>query len=78
MTGGGSLLQGIGAVLSDETGLTVRVADDPSISISPQDRARRHDATMQAYELYKASAKTLGDAETPLSYAEQALADIHR
>ena len=29
MTGGGSLLREIGAVLSDETGLSVRIADDP-------------------------------------------------
>src|SRR5262249_25756968 len=34
---------------------TVRVEDDPSISISAQDRARRRDAMMQAYELYKTS-----------------------
>ena len=29
MTGGGSLLRGIEQVLADETGLPVRVADDP-------------------------------------------------
>jgi photosystem II stability/assembly factor-like uncharacterized protein len=39
-----------------ETTKTVRVEDDPSVSISAQDRARRHAAVMQAYELYKAAA----------------------
>jgi photosystem II stability/assembly factor-like uncharacterized protein len=34
----------------------LHVVDDPAISISAQDRARRHEATMKAYELYKASA----------------------
>jgi photosystem II stability/assembly factor-like uncharacterized protein len=40
---------------------TVRVEDDPSISISAPDRARRHDALVKAYELYK---KSVEEAQT--------------
>ena len=40
---------------------TVRVEDDPSISISAQDRARRHDALMKAYELLQ---KSVEEAQT--------------
>ena len=39
-----------------EAAKTVRVEDDPSIVISPQDRTRRRDAMMKAYDLYRASA----------------------
>jgi hypothetical protein len=35
---------------------TVRVEDDPSIVISPQDRAKRREAITKAYDLYRASA----------------------
>ena len=35
---------------------TVRVEDDPSIVISAQDRTRRRDPMMKAYDLYRASA----------------------
>ena len=34
MTGGGSLLRGIDDLLADETGLPVRVADDPMICVA--------------------------------------------
>jgi photosystem II stability/assembly factor-like uncharacterized protein len=40
---------------------TVHVDDDPSIVISPEDRARRRDAIMKAYDLYALSA---ADAQT--------------
>jgi rod shape-determining protein MreB len=34
MTGGGSLLRDISGVLQDETGLPVRVADDPMLCVA--------------------------------------------
>ncbi len=40
---------------------TVHVQDDPAITISAQDRSRRHEALMKAYELYKA---VVADAQT--------------
>jgi len=40
---------------------TVRVADDSSVVISTQDRTRRHEALMKAYELYQQS---VADAQT--------------
>ena len=49
---------------------SVRVDDDPSISITAQDRARRHDALMKAYELYKTSvaeAQTVRDLRANLN-----------
>jgi photosystem II stability/assembly factor-like uncharacterized protein len=39
-----------------EISKAVRVEDDPAISISVEDRARRHEAVMRAYDLYRASA----------------------
>ncbi len=44
-----------------EVAKTVRVDDDPSVSISPQDRARRHESMMKAYDLYLAAS---ADAQT--------------
>jgi photosystem II stability/assembly factor-like uncharacterized protein len=49
---------------------TVRVDDDPSITITAQDRARRHEALMKAYELYKTSveeARTVRDLRANLT-----------
>jgi len=51
---------------------TVRVDDDPAISISPDARVRRHDAMMNAYDLYVASAaeaQTVRTLRTQLSAA---------
>jgi hypothetical protein len=65
---------GVYNVKVDAAGLqaakTVRVDDDPSISITAQDRARRHDALMKAYELYKTSvteAQTVRDLRANLT-----------
>lgn len=49
---------------------TVTVSDDPSITISAQDRAARHLVITRAYDLYKSGvegAKQLGDLKTSLT-----------
>jgi photosystem II stability/assembly factor-like uncharacterized protein len=54
---------------------TVRVEDDPSISILAEDRAKRHEALMKAYDLYRASAaeaQTVRELRTNLTAAMNA------
>jgi len=49
---------------------TVHVEDDPAITISAPDRARRHEAMMKAYELYRTSveeAQTVRDLRANLT-----------
>jgi hypothetical protein len=56
----------------------VRVDDDPSIAITAPDRARRHDAMMKAFELYKASvqeAQTVRDVRANLTEVMDAWKD---
>jgi photosystem II stability/assembly factor-like uncharacterized protein len=53
---------------------TMRVADDSSIVISTEDRTRRHDAVMKAYDLYKTSvadAQTVRSLRTSLNAASE-------
>jgi hypothetical protein len=57
---------------TQEASKTVRVSDDPAVTIAPQDRAARHAAIMRAYELYMSAvdgAKKLRDAKNSITSA---------